>query len=251
MGSINATFSLSNQRSGSQGYYRYLEITVNCTDVQSGWNYKPFVHAGNGYYGSPDNYDLEFFPPYSWEFSGNNTYDITVIIYIPEDTNTYYATVNWTAEWIETGQWQWWWTNSYNFSFNGHPPLQKWSWDNDPGSWNYQYGKVSSDLLQNAKRAITYGGKTTQFSYKVWNDLVYWIESLLKGLNYSYSGENYVLMSNDNRVLTYQKWNNLKNWYNTVVDQIGGTYLPQKSRGDPVNGSLFLNLVNNMNNHID
>lgn len=250
MGNVSATFELSDQRKGSQGYYRYLDITVTCTDVDPGWQYKPFVFAGDGYYGNHDNYDLSFFPPYSYEFSGNNTYNISIIIHIPQDTNTYYATVDWTAEYIETGQWEWWWTNSYYFSFNGHPPLQKWSWSNDSGSWNNQYGNASYNTLQRAENAIKYGGKTTQFDHVVWNDLVYWIKSLLEGLNYSTSGENYILMSDDDKILTAQKWNNLKNWYDTVIGQIGGTYLPSKNKGDIVYGSLFLDLVDNINDNI-
>lgn len=129
--------------------------------------------------------------------------------------------------------------------------LLTWSWSNSSGSWNDQHGSASSVLLQSALSAVGNNGRTDSFSFSVWNDLVNWIIYNLQQLDISITYYNYVFMSSTDKILTADRWNELRKLYNAVISEIGGTYLNSVSRGDIVYGSYFINLVNNMNTAIN
>lgn len=132
--------------------------------------------------------------------------------------------------------------------------LLKWSWNHASGSWNADFSSNSSSLTSSAYNAITGSNQpTTNFPWQIWNDLVAWILDILVKLGYSTASYSSYMSSSD-RVLTAQRWNEMRGLWNTAASALGGSQnilpvaYPYQTR---VTGEIFQDLVNFMNSYID
>lgn len=140
-------------------------------------------------------------------------------------------------------------------SFYWQLPVLPWRWSNSTGSWNEQDGHAGDSTLQSAYNALTYGGKTTQFSYIVWNDLVRWILDILDktgSMPSSYWNPQMDSNDSDDRILTANRWNDLKTLCDAAANALGGSInMPNVTAYETkVTGTLFFNFINGLNNLI-
>ena len=129
------------------------------------------------------------------------------------------------------------------FTTKALPSYSPWSWTASNGP-NYS---ATAAQTQKAYLAVANGGPITDFSYKVWNDLVYKANEIITS-NYwewddSYATLSQTLMTSSDRVLTAKRFNSLRN----NIGSHYGTGITEKSRGDPVMGSYFITIAAAMN----
>lgn len=122
--------------------------------------------------------------------------------------------------------------------------IQKWNWD-------ISNGDASRSETQNAYYAVIRKDKTTNFSYKVWNDLVEKVAEVLEADNLEWNNRFASFygtkMSALNKTLTASRFNSLRYniglHYSTGIDTV--------SKGDIVYGHYFTTLTNCINSWID
>ena len=122
--------------------------------------------------------------------------------------------------------------------------VSKWSWTTSNGS-------ASATETSAAYSAVLYKQITTNFSHKVWNDLVDKVNAILvaKGLSWDtyYATLSSTKMNSAPYELTAVKFNSLRNNLKFVYD----SGISKVDQGDDVLGSYFITLAQSINNAID
>lgn len=118
-------------------------------------------------------------------------------------------------------------------------------------SWTTSNGTATDAQTEAAHDAITGNGSTSDFSYKVWNDMVEKVVDIwhAQGGYWDTTKLSYdqTLMTASDRVLTAARFNSLR--YNIGLNVSTG--ITDKSPGDVVRGSYFITLANCLNDWID
>lgn len=126
------------------------------------------------------------------------------------------------------------WSTSFSGSFK--TPM---GW-----SWEISNGTASDAQTAAAYSAISGGGGCTEFSYKVWNDMV---KMVYDNLGWDYLGlkrdDTYMTNTTAGRTLTADRFNTL----HLEIDKVYPTGIPAVSKGDPVLGEHFIMLANALN----
>lgn len=126
--------------------------------------------------------------------------------------------------------------------------------------WDASNGKASAEDTIKAHNAVENRGLTTDFSYKVWNDMVDKVSSirLASGINWwdsTYGNEADAKFSGSNEILTAKMFNSLRNNLELVgIEKLGLSYrtgIGQVSKGDVIVGNDFIILTEYMNECID
>ena len=172
--------------------------------------------------------------------SPGTTYRIECFIYLHGSGENVYIgnfTKTTDAETPVITQWSWHSVNSTNTQIVYHPAETP-----------------SATITRKAETAVKGNGKTTDFEYTVWNDLVYKVyEARLaygsSSWNTRYASLQDTLMTSSSKVLTAQRYNsmryNLGEKYSTGIGEV-------TSGVTKVNGTThFVNFVNKLNEFID
>lgn len=132
-----------------------------------------------------------------------------------------------------------------------------WSWSAANGSFNASAAATATlTQLNDAYTAITQHGKTTAFSWHIFNDLCHWVADLLSEAGGTWS-DNYAALSgtymtSSDKALTAIRWNSLSYNAQRAGSALGKTIsFTARSKGDTVLGSYFTALVNNLNSAIE
>ena len=131
-----------------------------------------------------------------------------------------------------------------------------WSWTATNGSFNASAAATATlAQLNDAYTAITQHGKTTAFSWRVFNDLCHWVADLISEAGGTWSGNYAVLsatyMSSNDKALTAIRWNSLSYNAQRAGSALGKTIsFIARNKGDAVLGSYFTALVSNLNSVI-
>ncbi len=124
------------------------------------------------------------------------------------------------------------------------PIIDKWDWHSSNGD-------ASSSVTDRAYEAVVGNGSTTDFSYKVWNDMVDKISEVIDaaGENWvnTFETKNNTKMSSSDKTLTATRYNSLR--YN--VGRNFSTGISEVQTGDPVLGTHFTDLMDAVNDWID
>lgn len=143
-------------------------------------------------------------------------------------------------------------TNDYSGGYaeqetNARSKVERWTWTASNGS-------ASTAQTKAAYSAVTGHGSTTDFSYRVWNDLVNKVNeaAVAAGGSWSVPGSKYLsleetLMSANDKVLTAKRFNSLK----VNIGSHVSTGIQDVSPGDTVLGSYFITLADKLNQWID
>lgn len=143
-------------------------------------------------------------------------------------------------------------TNDYSGGYaeqatNARPKVERWTWTASNGSASIAQTKA-------AYSAVTGHGSTTDFSYRVWNDLVNKVAEAAEaaGGSWNVPGSKYLsleetLMSANDKVLTANRFNSLK----VNIGSRISTGIQDVSPGDAVVGSYFITLADKLNQWID
>ena len=125
----------------------------------------------------------------------------------------------------------------------------KWNWY----SSNSPDYNASAEQTAGAYAAVSGKGRTTDFSYCVWNDMcakVREIRAAVGGIgawDRAYGTYEDALMSSSDHAMTAARFNNLKNQIGSQI----GTGIKDVSTGDIVYGSYFITIANRINDWID
>ena len=131
-----------------------------------------------------------------------------------------------------------------------------WSWTMASESFNASDdAQATSAQLSASYRAVTQRGKTTAFSWQVFNDLCRWVLQVLTqagaGWSPTYAMPLATYIKSSDKTLTATKWNSLAYNAQRACSALGKTVsFTARSPGDKVYGSYFTTLVNNVNNAI-
>lgn len=121
----------------------------------------------------------------------------------------------------------------------------------EPWSWSSSNGSATDTQTQDAYTAITNQGLTSNFSYKVWNDLVDKVYEVLDASgdswNTTYASYSATRMSSSDKILTAIRFNSLRIQIGSHVS----TGITEKSAGEQVLGSYFTTLTDCLNQWID
>ena len=135
----------------------------------------------------------------------------------------------------------------YIKKYEGSATIEPWSWD-----WKND-GQASAKETISARDALRNHGPITDFSYKVWNDLISKTKEA-RGMWRTDDGKyltdsDLKYSSYDNpKILTADMFNSLK--YNIEYGGYSVGFADVK-KGDPVKGSYFFALTNKLNEYID
>jgi hypothetical protein len=109
-------------------------------------------------------------------------------------------------------------------------------------SWNVSNGEATAAQTKTAYTAITNQGSVSDFSYKVWNDMVTFMNYALSYFNLSWNSQYATLaktkMTSSDRVLTAVRMNSLQRNMRQA-NSLTPLVVPIVSTGDPVNGVYF------------
>lgn len=125
----------------------------------------------------------------------------------------------------------------------------KWSWTNSNGT-------ATAEQTQKAYTAVTTKGKTTDFSYLVWNDIVDKVNEIHVYSNIEWFDnfntlENTKMTSTDKEI-TANRYNSLLfNIWNYGTTFVASFSTIQRKQGDEILGSYFIDIVDYINNLID
>lgn len=131
---------------------------------------------------------------------------------------------------------------------NNHVPL--WSWDKKNN--DSAYGATDEDT-KDAFNAVSENGEISNFSYLVWNDMVYKVYDIIEAIGglwqTLYALTNDTAMKSSDKVLTAVRFNSLI--YN-IEFHCGGINIniPSVSQGDKVYGRYFLRIAECINDWI-
>lgn len=122
-----------------------------------------------------------------------------------------------------------------------------------PAKWDWESAGATSDSnqMKNAHDAVLYNGKTTDFSFYVWNDLCNKVNELLRYKGHAwdtfYATRLNTQMKYNDKELTAVRFNSLRNnldfAYDTEIDMV--------EPDDDVLGSYFITLAKCINDCID
>lgn len=138
-------------------------------------------------------------------------------------------------------------TASGNTTFHVTPPsgISKWNWNGSNGS-------ATASATSSAYNALHKGGKVSDFSYVVWNDMCDKVKEILDSISTTWS-TYYGLtlaqtkMSTSDKTLTAARFNSLRynigSRYSTGIDEV--------KKGDTVYASYFITLATKINGWID
>lgn len=124
------------------------------------------------------------------------------------------------------------------------PKVDKWN-------WNYSNGGASDSQTRAAYNAVSSNGKTSDFSYLVWNDMADKVREILESKNLTWNSRFATYadtkMSYYDKTLTAERFNSLR--YNIGLHHSTG--IDTVYRGDTIFGWYFTTLTYCMNNWID
>ena len=122
-------------------------------------------------------------------------------------------------------------------------------------SWFKSNGTATAEQTQKAYTAVTTKGKTTDFSYKVWNDIVDKVNEIHVYSNIEWFDnfntlENTKMTSTDKEI-TANRYNSLLfNIWNYGITFVASFSTIQRKQGDEILGSYYIEIVNYINNLI-
>lgn len=131
--------------------------------------------------------------------------------------------------------------------------IERWDWEKTNSTINPSHsGEATAAETKKAFNACSEKKEVSNFSYKVWNDLVYKVyEARLasgsSNWDTTYGSFNNTLMTSSNKILTANRYNAVRNQHKKL-----NTVVPKVNTGDIVKGqNHFLTLVNALNDWID
>lgn len=153
---------------------------------------------------------------------------------------------------VVSGQDDVWLTNIEDSFQTEEIPVLPWTWD-DCQTIDGDVGEASDLETMSAYNAITRKMETTEFSYKVWNDLCAKTREVRSARGSSSWRSNFLsysntLMSSSDKVLTAERFNSLRINIGSMQDVSSIPYPVRK--GEEVYGSYFLTLTNALNDEI-
>ena len=126
------------------------------------------------------------------------------------------------------------------FYFYGYEKIPVEEWD-----WSISNGSATAAQTRAAYEAITENGKTTDFSYLVWNDLVNKAKEVIEDRggtwDTTYGSHSATLMSSTDKVMTAKRYNAV--WWN-LAQFINTGIHSAKVSGERMLGSHFIDLAN-------
>lgn len=134
-----------------------------------------------------------------------------------------------------------------DFRTSAKPAVEEWSWESSNGP---EYLATTAQTEQ-AYTAITNNGYLSDFSYLVWNDLVYKTNEVITGRNGSwnttYGTLSQTLMTSSDRVMTAKRFNAV--WWN-LAQYVTVGLSRARVAGETVMGSYFVTLAEAVNRAI-
>lgn len=136
------------------------------------------------------------------------------------------------------------WNFTVYYYFYGPALVSKWSWSASNGS-------ATASQTSAAYSAVNNKGKTSAFSYLVWNDMVDKVKAILDAIgeswNSSFASYSNTRMSSSDKNMTAVRFNSLR--YNIGLRYSTG--ITTRSKGDVIYGSYFITLASCINGWID
>lgn len=172
--------------------------------------------------------------------SPGTNYTVELSIYRYVDTTTYYM-------------------GSYSRSTDG-VSITPWSWTSANSTTNPVHtAEATASQTTAARNACQNKTAVSNFSYKVWNDLVWKVSEARvaggdsAGWNNYYDTRDNTLMTSSSKILTATRYNSLRYNIGTVFSVPTSQKIAEVSTGDTVGGTThFLNFVTNyLNAYID
>ena len=153
---------------------------------------------------------------------------------------------------VISGQDDEWLTNIEDSFQTEEIPVLPWTWD-DCQTIDGDVGEASDLETMSAYNAITKQMKTTEFSYKVWNDLCAKTREVRSARGSSSWRSDFLsysdtLMSSSDKILTAERFNSLRINIGSMQDVSSIPYPVIK--GGEVYGSYFTTLTNALNREI-
>lgn len=153
---------------------------------------------------------------------------------------------------VVSGQDDEWLTNIEDSFQTEEIPVLPWTW-NDCQTIDGDVGEATDLETMSAYNAITKKMETTEFSYKVWNDLCAKTREVRSARGSSSWRSDFLsysntLMSSSDKVLTAEHFNSLRINIGSMQDVSSIPYPVRK--GEEVYGSYFLTLANALNDEI-
>lgn len=153
---------------------------------------------------------------------------------------------------VVSGQDDEWLTNIEDSFQTEEIPVLPWTWD-DCQTIEGDVGEASDLETMSAYSAITKQMETTEFSYKVWNDLCAKTREVRSARGSSSWRSDFLsysdtLMSSSDKILTAERFNSLRINIGSMQDVSSIPYPVVK--GEEVYGSYFLTLTNALNREI-
>jgi len=169
--------------------------------------------------------------------TGNFTYPVTGL----ELGTKYYARVGyWTS--TETTTWNWCGLDDFTTTKS----VENWSWDKSNGS-------ASAEETKKAEHAVKNRGPVSDFSYKVWNDMVNKAATVIKLRGQTWIDDDVsmdlasTLMTETDREMTAARFNSLR-WN---LGHYVATNTPSTVSGEtPIMGEYFISLAQAINDTI-
>lgn len=157
-----------------------------------------------------------------------------------EPSTDYIIVVSWSTSTTGMGNYEYYPVTTDSLS------VEYWSWTSSNGS-------ATAAQTEAAHDAITGNGSTSDFSYKVWNDMVEKVVDVWHAqggyFDTTYLSYNETLMTSSDKVLTAKRFNSLN--YNIAQNAPSGTGIGYVYTGDTVKGSYFTALATAINEWID
>lgn len=153
---------------------------------------------------------------------------------------------------VVSGQDDEWLTNIEDSFQTEEIPVLPWTW-NDCQTIEGDVGEASDLETMSAYSAITKQMETTEFSYKVWNDLCAKTREVRSARGSSSWRSDFLsysdtLMSSSDKILTAERFNSLRINIGSMQDVSSIPY--PVTKGGEVYGSYFLTLTNALNDEI-
>ncbi len=248
----------------SNGWYLSIPCNITLVEGEEGHYYKMGLCLSESGSATLSNYDYYYSSGYRYISSyGTSTY-FEIKIYVKENSSgqwysfrggqSYSAAVS-VVQSDTGGSDAGWWldSNSYvNITIYGKTFILPWSWTVASGSWNAENGR-DYNLTYSAYQALYNKRKTTDFDYRVWNDLVDWVIHVLDALGISVTYyPSTVRCSSTDKKLWASRWNQLRKLWNAAANGLGSSRtMLAKNPGDKVTAQIFFDIVSDLNNAIN
>ena len=195
-------------------------------------------------------YEESFYDGSTFTFSGLS-HETTYYFYIWSENDAFTFDKNKGYD-IHSGGWSWYVTTPKYIS------VKPWTWD-DCQTIDGHVGEASDLETMSAYNAITKQMETTEFSYKVWNDLCAKTREVRRAKGVSIEWKTYeqgysfpsyfdTLMSNDDKILTAERFNSLRINIGSMT-VLAGIPFPVVTGGEVV-GRYFTILTEGINDVI-